>query len=188
MNIVTLYNDIDELVKLDFDQLTLINSSENTNYYVQNSEKRNAADRKQIKVDIGGKLVNIDCELVSLIKLLNDKGYNTKYCCSSHFYGEEWYYDKPYDEFNRKATVIYCMTNRPSKGGYILFDNRHKDIEKLIPLRQCDKIGPFCDNEPSIYTHVIKHHTGIYWWYPTSADIASKSVKDITDLLSPLLS
>ena len=188
MNVVTLYSDIDELVEFDLDQFTLINSSENTNCYVRNSERGNAADRKQIKVDISGKLVNIDCELVSLIKLLNDKGYNTKFCCSSHFYGEEWYYDKPYDEYNRTATVIYCMSSRPSKGGYILFDNRYKDIEKIIPLRRSDKIGPLYDNKPSIYTQVIKHYTGIYWWYPTTADIASKSVKDITDLLSPLLS
>ncbi len=93
MSVVSLYNDIDELVKFDLDQFTLINSSDNINCYVRNSEKGNAADRKQIKIDIGGKLVNIDCELVSLIKMLNDKGYNTKFCCSSHFYGEEWYYN-----------------------------------------------------------------------------------------------
>jgi hypothetical protein len=190
MNIVSLYNDIDELVKFDLDQFTLINSSDDINYYVRNSEKGNAADRKQIKINIGGNLINIDCELVSLIKMLNDKGYNTKYCCSSHFYGEEWYYDKPYEEFNRKATVIYCMiNNRPSKGGYILFDNRYKDIEKLIPLRQEGIFDTSCnDGKPLIYTQVVQHRTGIYWWYPTTVDIASKSVKDITDLLSPLLS
>ena len=201
--IKTLFNDNDEPVDCNFDELRLIYEEDNgsnliINHYVFNEDVENARDHFQKTIKINGKNIDIDCEIAELIDRLNNKSDNpsnsTKYCCSSHYMNETWLYDKPSDFIvGREAIVIYTPSSYILSSGYILFNSINKELEKIIPL--CKKGISYdqminnvlnCE-KPVVITQRFNHCTSLHWYSRTSKNVARESVEYITKLIEPIL-
>lgn len=202
--IKTLFNDNNEPVDCNFDELRLIYEEDNgsnliINHYVFNEDVENARDHFQKTIKINGKNIDVDCEIIELIDRLNNKSNNpnnsTRYCCSSHYMDETtWLYEKPISNFEViKPIVIHTPSTFPITSGYILFDSINKELEKIIPL--CKKeisIDQIVDSvlkskNPIVITQRLYDCTGLYWYSRTNKNVARESVKYVTKLIEPIL-
>ena len=201
--IKTLFDDNDEPVDCNFDELQLMyeeNNGYNTiiNHYVSNEDIEDASDHFQKTIQINDKNIDIDCEIAELIDRLNNKSNNphnsTKFCCSSHYMDETWLYDKPSNfVVERKAMVIYTSSSYQLSSGYILFNSINKELEKIIPL--CKKgisidqmINNVLNNEkPVVITQRFNRCTSLHWYSRNNKNVAKESVEYITKLIEPIL-
>ena len=201
--IKTLFDDNNEPVDCNFDELRLIYEEDNgyntiINHYVSNEYIEDANDHFQKTIRINDKNVDIDCEIAELIDRLNNKSGNprnsTKYCCSSHYMDEIWLYDKPSDFIvGRQAIVIYTPSSCILSSGYILFNSINKELEKIIPI--CKKeisIDQMVDSvlkfkKPIVITQRFNHCTSLHWYSRNSKNVARESVEYITKLIEPIL-
>ena len=202
MNIKTIYDDdTDEPCNIDFDNLILFRYVDNSldrrsSFYVNKKDFDLAKDHKQTTINIDNDLIDVDCEIADLIVRLNKAGRKTKFCCSSHYFSEKWYREKPsYEEYKSKPIILYQFNDKyPLDGGYISFKKRWHELEKIVPLRPLvtkdDGITGYINmksKNPILYTHNIGGRTALYWWFPKTVDIAKESVEYITKLIEPIL-
>ena len=91
-----------------------------------------------------GTLVEIDELLIPTIKLLNDKGYYTQFCCSGHYTGQ---HSRTYITFDEGIDVPY-VPNGFKKETY----NNHVLIESNTPLRKptFKDFYRICDNAKTL--------------------------------------
>ena len=202
--IKTLFNDNNEPVDCNFDELRLIYEEDNgsdliINHYVFNENIEDASDHFQKTIRINDKNIDIDCEIAGLIDRLNNKSNNpnnsTRYCCSSHYMDKTtWLYEKPRSVFEvGKPIVIYTPSTFPITCGYILFNSINKELEKIIPLRKKEiSIDQMVDSvlkfkNPIVITQRFNHCTSLHWYSRTSKNVARESAEYITKLIEPIL-